>query len=181
MRMKRIFGVRGLALLLVGVGMLAYSCSGDGIFEEEEDVRSLAKRAMYPSGEGLSPSTGTSKVEAGSWKEDVKCPHGEVEVSVSWTRGYTSGVHNNSDMATISGSVYSSDTIVINPRISDLDWEGAYHIGGELTYDYVKWEYVTDWKGNKKLQKNVYYNNKYVFHLSNPIKFVEEEDDKKKN
>ena len=34
---------------------------------------------------------------------------------------------------------------------------------------------------NKKLQKNVYYNNKYVFHLSNPIKFVEEEDDKKKN
>lgn len=84
-------------------------------------------------------------------------------------------------MATISGSVYSSDTIVINPRISDLDWEGAYHIGGELTYDYVKWEYVTDWKGNRKLQKNVYYNNKYVFHLSNPIKFVEEEDDKKKN
>lgn len=40
-----------LALLFVGTGALAYSCSGDDIFEEEEDARSLAKRAMQTRGE----------------------------------------------------------------------------------------------------------------------------------
>ena len=40
-----------LALLFVGAGALAYSCSGDDIFEEEEDARSLAKRAMQIRGE----------------------------------------------------------------------------------------------------------------------------------
>lgn len=42
-----------LALSFVGTGALAYSCSEDDIFEEEEDVRSLAKRSMAMRGEHM--------------------------------------------------------------------------------------------------------------------------------
>ena len=74
MRMKRIFGVRGLALLLVGVGMLAYSCSGDGIFEEEEDVRSLAKRAMYLPEKGVAQARGQVKSKLVVGKKMLNVP-----------------------------------------------------------------------------------------------------------
>ena len=166
--------------MFVGAGILTYGCSGDDVFEEfeeEEEIRSLAKRSMQYSGEGLRPSTGSSKVKAGKWEEKVKCPHGEVKINVTWTSGYTSGVHNENELAKITGTVSPSDTIIIYPRISHLDWEGAYHIGGELTYDYAKWEYVVDNRGYVKLQKKIYYNQKYVFHLSNPIKFEDEKED----
>ena len=50
MKMKKTVFMKVLALLFVGTGALAYSCSGDDIFEEEEDARSLAKRAMQTRG-----------------------------------------------------------------------------------------------------------------------------------
>ena len=55
-----------LALLFVGTGALAYSCSGDDIFEEEEDARSLAKRAMQTRGEETVPDPSAVKaIESG--------------------------------------------------------------------------------------------------------------------
>ena len=52
-KMKKSLFMKVLALLFVGAGALAYSCSGDDIFEEEEDARSLAKRAMQIRGEDI--------------------------------------------------------------------------------------------------------------------------------
>ena len=132
-----------LALLFVGTGALAYSCSGDDIFEEEEDVHSLAKRAMQTRGEDTGPSpNAVDPIASGSCSGYSN--KGKCNVSVSWTKGY---ITRNTPEAKLTGSATcrlpNARGIKVTPT-----WEGYYGIHGTVDYTYDKIETYTDENGN---------------------------------
>ena len=53
--MKNSVLTKVLASFLIGAGAWACSCSGDDLFEEDNDVRTLAKRSISRSGEHTVP------------------------------------------------------------------------------------------------------------------------------
>ena len=116
-----------LALLFVGTGALAYSCSGDDIFEEEEDARSLAKRAMQTRGEETVPDPSAVKaIESGSYSGSSngrKC-----DVSVSWTRGY---ITRYSPESKLTGSASCNQVNARDIKVYP-SWVGYYGIHGTV-------------------------------------------------
>ena len=135
-----------LALLFVGTGALAYSCSGDDIFEEEEDVHSLAKRAMQTRGEDTGPSpNAVDPIASGSCSGYSN--KGKCNVSVSWTKGY---ITRNTPEAKLTGSATcrlpNARGIKVTPT-----WDGYYGIHGTVDYTYDKIETYTDENGNTKI------------------------------
>ena len=146
MKMKKTVFMKVLALLFVGTGALAYSCSGDDIFEEEEDVHSLAKRAMQTRGEDTGPSpNAVDPIASGSCSGYSN--KGKCNVSVSWTKGY---ITRNTPEAKLTGSATcrlpNARGIKVTPT-----WEGYYGIHGTVDYTYDKIETYTDENGNTKI------------------------------
>ncbi|WP_187118530.1 hypothetical protein [Paraprevotella xylaniphila] len=148
--MKKSLFMKVLALLFVGAGALAYSCSGDDIFEEEEDARSLAKRAMSTRGEH-SDAYCVNPVTAGSYTGtslSKKC-----DVSVSWNAGYIGGTQRipQSEL-TVSVSRCSE----VNASIVSVDatWYGGSNIGvfGTISYTYEVYVKYIDEYGNEKFR-----------------------------
>ena len=136
-----------LALLFVGTGALAYSCSGDDIFEEEEDARSLAKRAMQTRGEETVPDPSAVKaIESGSYSGSSngrKC-----DVSVSWTRGY---ITRYSPESKLTGSASCNQVNARDIKVYP-SWVGYYGIHGTVYYTYDRVETYTDENGEEKIR-----------------------------
>ena len=137
-----------LALLFVGTGALAYSCSGDDIFEEEEDARSLAKRAMSTRGE-YSDAYSVNPVTAGSYTGTSlsrKC-----DVSISWNAGYIGGTQRI-PQSELTVSVTRCSAVNASDITVDATWYGGSNIGvfGTISYTYEVYVKYTDEYGNEK-------------------------------
>ena len=136
-----------LALLFVGTGALAYSCSGDDIFEEEEDARSLAKRAMQTRGEETVPDPNAVKaIESGSYSGSSN--RGKCSVSVSWTRGY---ITRYSPESKLTGSASSNQVNARDIKVYP-SWVGYYGIHGTVYYTNDKIEKYTDEDGKEQIR-----------------------------
>lgn len=136
-----------LALLFVGTGALAYSCSGDDIFEEEEDVHSLAKRSMQTRGEdtGGSDSGAICKVLAGETSGDSK--DGLFRVDLKWTEGNLTRDRGPHLTVTASPKGFLCRGIFTNGQ-----WQGSTgpmaHVFGTILFERAKIERVRDIWGN---------------------------------
>lgn len=134
-----------LALLFVGTGALAYSCSGDDIFEEEEDARSLAKRAMQRVGEEPDdkdePSSPVYKIMAG--EETVKSHDGNLSIRVEWKEG---NLGRGSDPA-LSFTVSGINGLDLKVAFPSAKWNSSstsiVHIAGSVLYKYYE---IVDWR-----------------------------------
>lgn len=144
--MKKNVLMKVLALLFVGVGALAYSCSGDDIFEEEEDARSLAKRAMQTRGEdmGGTDSGPICKILAGEASGVSK--DGLFSVKLKWTEGNLT--RNKGPHLTVTASPKGFLCRGIYPN---GQWQGSTgpmaHVFGTITYERAEIEYVRNFKG----------------------------------
>ena len=88
--MKNSVLTKVLTSFLIGAGAWAYSCSGDDLFEEDNDVRTLAKRSMSRSGEHTVPGVSeyaVYKIKSG-FCHDVSSVSGDCTISLSWTEGF---------------------------------------------------------------------------------------------
>ena len=145
--MKKTVFMKVLALLFVGTGALAYSCSGDDIFEEEEDARSLAKRAMQTRGEdiGGSDSRPICKVLAGEASGDSK--DGLFSIKLKWTEGNLTRDSGPHLTVTASPRGFLCRGIYPNGQ-----WQGSTgpmaHVFGTITYERGEIERVMDAWGN---------------------------------
>lgn len=148
--MKKSLFMKVLALLFVGAGALAYSCSGDDIFEEEEDARSLAKRAMQTRGEDMGGTSSTEAFAAGSY--DGRSISGKCSVHVWWTEGYTTGFPESvvKASATVEGLL---DGVVVS---TTAYWLGK-GICGTVYYKYSKKVTYIDSQGYERdsIMRNV--------------------------
>ncbi len=117
-------------LLFLCVGPLMYSCSEDDIFEEDENVRSLAKRSMQPFGEDLEPDV-VKQIQAGSCSGSSN--NGKCYITVSWSQGYTTRYPE----ATLRGSGTCSLRNGVVTKVSPR-WIGNYGIHGTVEYTYEK-------------------------------------------
>lgn len=150
MKMKKTVFMKVLALLFVGTGALAYSCSGDDIFEEEEDVHSLAKRSMSTRGE-YSDVYCVDPVAAGSYggmSLSRKC-----DVSVSWNAGYIGGTQRI-PQSELTVTVTRCSAVNASNIKGEATWYGLNNIGifGTISYNYEVYVKYTDENGEEKFR-----------------------------
>lgn len=146
--MKKTVLMKVLALLFIGVGALAYSCSGDDIFEEEEDARSLAKRAMQTRGEETKPDPNAVKAIKEDSYSGITSHGRRCTVSVSWTRGY---ITRYSPESRLTGSASCSQVNARDIKVYP-SWVGYYGIHGTISYTYDKIEKYTDEDGREQIR-----------------------------
>gem|GEM_PF-536902 len=147
-KMKKSLFMKVLALLFVGAGALAYSCSGDDIFEEEEDARSLAKRAMQIRGEETGPNpNAVTAIKEGSYS-GITSNGRSCSVSVSWTRGY---ITRYSPESRLTGSASCNKVNARDIKVYP-SWVGYYGIHGTISYTYDKIEKYTDEDGREQMR-----------------------------
>lgn len=138
--------VRGLTfgVLSIGLCFLAYSCSENDDYIE--NVRTLSKRAIsfIENNEEYSGVPDVYGVEEGS--SSGISNDGNFNVSVSWTKGYTT----RSPYSTVSITASSNGKLKdCNIQSASGGWIGSsYDIHGTIYYNYMKRETRMDVLGN---------------------------------
>ena len=140
--MKKTVLMKVLALLIVGVGALAYSCSGDDIFEEEEDARSLAKRAMQTRGENEGPDSGPiCKILAG--EASGNSMDNLFSVKLKWEEGNLTRSTGPRLTVTASPNGFLCRSLFANGRWQCSTGPMAY-VSGTITYERAEIKRIMD-------------------------------------
>ena len=125
--------MKSMVLLIAGLSVLTFSCTEEDFFEEEVNVRSLAKRNIQPRMEGIDPRA-TQPIESSRYSGTSIS--GECNVTVEWTHGYITGAGPYAELKA------SATSRLVNARNFSVhaNWIGYYGINGTISYTYDETE-----------------------------------------